>query len=86
MQEMSGVRCEITYNQWKEDRFIQIFEFTPNDDYTDTVLYDLPNSSQRFVLTFDDAPAPNTKALFLLDYSAVMELDMTGSITFEETV
>ena len=79
-----GVRLSKTEFETKYNMYI--FDFTPGDDYTDPVLYKLPRGTQRFKLTFNPATANHTKVLFLMYYSSVLQLDMLGSVLFEDTV
>ena len=86
MRYLSGIGHAITFEQWKNNVCLHIFEFTPDDDFTDSVLYHLPRY-KNFKLTFAVGSIPNKlKALFLLDFTAQLEMDMMKTIAFHEKV
>lgn len=86
MFEATGHGIRIDKKTFNTRYNMYIFDFTPGDDYTDPVLYKLPHGSQRFTLRFDPVTSNQTKAIFLLFYTSVLQLDMLGSVLFDDTV
>ena len=86
MFEGTGHRIRLSKNEFEAKYNMHIFDLTPGDDYTAPVLYKLPRGTQRFTLTFTPVTANHTKVLYLMYYSSVLQLDMLGSVLFDNTV
>ena len=86
MFEATGHGIRIDKKTFDARYNMYFFDFTHGDDYTDPVLYKLPHGTQRFTLRFDPVTGNQTKAIFLLFYTSVLQLDMLGSVLFDDTV
>ena len=84
MFENTGEGVRLTGAEYFTKYNMYFFDFTPATSPADPQLYKLPHGTQRFTLHFNPVTAKNTKALFMLFYTSELQLNMLGTVNFDD--